>query len=236
MFLPFFPTEAILWTFGTLQGSIYTVCSLISNKIALTTDVWHFAGQHLYYASQFLADAMFLPFFPTEAILWIYGTLQGSIYTVCTLLSEKIALTTDIWEFAGQHLYYASQFLTDAKFVLFFPTGAPLQWIYGTLQDSSYTVSCLLSNKNRHHNGYMGICRAAPILCKSIPIRWNVSSFLSNRSNVTIDIWDFAWQHLYYLLSNEIAITTDVWDFAGQHVYYSSQFLANALFLPFFPT
>ena len=171
MFLPFFSTEAILWTFGTLQGSIYTVCSLISNKIALTTDVWHFAGQHLYYASQFLADAMFLPFFPTEPMLWIYGTLQGIIYTVCTLLSDKIVLTTDIWEFAGQHLYYASQFLKDAKLVPFFPTGAPLQWIYGTLQDSSYTVSCLLSNKNRHHNGYMGICRAAPILCKSIPSR-----------------------------------------------------------------
>ena len=71
--------------------------------------------------------------------------------------------------------------------------------------------------------GYMGICRAAPILCKSISIRWNVSSFLSNRSNITIDIWDFAWQHLYYLLSNKIAITTDVWDFAGQHVYYTMQ-------------
>ena len=154
---------------------------------------------------------------------------------VSSFLSNRSHIM-DIWEFAGQHLYYASQFLTDAKFVPFFPTGAPSQWIYGTLQDSSYTVSCLLSNKNRHHYGYMGICRAAPILCKSFPIRWNVSSFLSNRSNVTIDIWDFAWQHLYYLLSNEIAITTDVWDFAGQHVYYSSQFLANALFLPFFPT
>ena len=133
---------------------------------------------------------------------------------VSSFLSNRSHIM-DIWEFAGQHLYYASQFLTDAKFVPFFPTGAPSQWIYGTLQDSSYTVSCLLSNKNRHHYGYMGICRAAPILCKSFPIRWNVSTFLSNRSNVTIDIWDFAWQHLYYLLSNEIAITTDVWDLQG---------------------
>ena len=82
MFLPFFPTEPMLWTYGTLQGSIYTVCFLLSNRIALTTDVWHFAGQHLYYASQFLADAMFLPFFPTEAILWIFGNLQGSTYTM----------------------------------------------------------------------------------------------------------------------------------------------------------
>ena len=32
-------------------------------------DIWEFAGQHLYYASQFLADEMFLPFFPTGATL-----------------------------------------------------------------------------------------------------------------------------------------------------------------------
>ena len=127
MFLPFFPTEPMLWTYGTLQGSIYTVCFLLSNRIALTTDVWHFAGQDLYYASQFLADTMFLPFFPTEPMLWIYGTLQGSIYTVYSFLSDKIALTTDIWEFAGQHLYYASQFLADEMFLPFFPTGATLQ-------------------------------------------------------------------------------------------------------------
>ena len=115
------------WIYGTLQGSIYTVCSLLSNKIALTMDVWHFAGRHLYYASQFLADAMFLPFFPTEAMLWICGTLQGKIYTVCSLLSNKIALTTDIWDFAGQHLYYASQSLAEAIFFLCFPTKAPSQ-------------------------------------------------------------------------------------------------------------
>ncbi|CAH3140035.1 unnamed protein product, partial [Pocillopora meandrina] len=95
MFLPFFPTEAMLWTFGTLQGSIYTVCSLISNKIALTTDVWHFAGQHLYYASQFLADAM------SNVTIDIWDFAWQHLYY---LLSNEIAITTDVWDFAGQHV------------------------------------------------------------------------------------------------------------------------------------
>ena len=112
---------------GLCKAAFILFALLLSNKIALTTDVWHFAGQHLYYASQFLADAMFLPFFPTEAMLWIYGTLQGKIYTVCSLLSNKITLTTDIWDFAGQHLYYASQSLAEAIFFLCFPTKAPSQ-------------------------------------------------------------------------------------------------------------
>ena len=28
---------------------------------------------------------------------WIYGTLQGSIYTVCSLLSNKSTITIEIW-------------------------------------------------------------------------------------------------------------------------------------------
>ena len=148
-----------------------------------------------YYSSQFLADTMFLPFFPTEPILWIYGTLQGSIYTVYSFLSDKIALTTDIWEFAGQHLYYASQFLSDEMFLPFFPTGATSQQIYGTLQGGIYTIcfpikslslrmfgilqgsmytmqvnsqqmQCffLSFQHKQRYNGYMGLCKAAFIL------------------------------------------------------------------------
>ena len=124
----------------------------------------------------------------------IYGNLQGSTYTMQV---NSYQMKCFFLSFQQEQHYNRYMGLCMAAFILF-----AFQW-------------------NRYHYGCLGFCRAACILFESIPSKCTVSSFLSNISNVTMDIWDFARQHLYCLLFafQQKHHHNRNLDFARQHIF-----------------
>ena len=107
----------------------------------------------------------------------------------------------------------------------------------------------------------MGLCRAAPILCKSIPCRSNIFSLLSNKSTITILFMghhEKTWLDNYSLsevvfyrryvddtfclFNNEKdavlffdylnTITIEIWTLPDNIYTMASQFPAGIMFLP----